>query len=44
MQALARGEGHPDDLKDYKRSGEGFELTYRDATSRLAHELGIRLR
>jgi len=42
MQALARDEGHPDDLKDYK--SEGFEFTYRDATSRLAGELDIRLR
>jgi hypothetical protein len=44
MQALARGQGQHEDLRDYKESGDGFEFTYRDATSKLAGELGIRLR
>lgn len=44
MRALASGKGHPDDRRDYEESGEGFEFTYRDATSRLAREMDIRLR
>lgn len=44
-QALARGEGVPEDLKTYaKASAAAFELTYSDAIRRRARELGISLR
>jgi hypothetical protein len=44
MQALARGEGAPEDLRAYAQSGPGFEFTYRDATRKRARQLGIRFR
>jgi hypothetical protein len=43
MQALARGDGPPEDLEEYANASEGFEFTYRDATSKAAKEMGISL-